>query len=211
LSARLARSLVVASLTEDRGGGRLHRFRFREFVVKIVGRNAWGSVTTRPSRLLVAGLVALTGSGRLAEALRGDRDAEVRLYWGSLDIHGSSTSIERANLNGTGINEHFIEGATNPSGIAVDGNHIYWTNYGHYQSNQGSSIGRANLDGSRANEHFITGSQNACGLAIAAGHIYWGNSGSDNGTTIGRANLDGSHANQKFITGANGPCGVAAG
>ena len=37
-------------------------------------------------------------------------------------------TIGRANLDGTGANPNFITGAGNPSGLAVDGAHLYWAN-----------------------------------------------------------------------------------
>ena len=48
--------------------------------------------------------------------------------------------IGRANLDGTGVNNAFITGATNPDGLAVDGTYIYW-------ANSSNGIGRANLVG----------------------------------------------------------------
>ena len=84
--------------------------------------------------------------------------------------------------------------------MAVDGQHIYWTN------NQRDTIGRANLDGSGVDQSFITGASGPEGLAVDGQHIYWTNALDD---TIGRANLDGSGVDQSFITGAGFMFGVA--
>jgi hypothetical protein len=63
------------------------------------------------------------------------------------DGSGSGTAIGRANLDATEANENFLFG-TGPSaqidgpwGVAVNGTHIYWSDY------NSDSISRANLDG----------------------------------------------------------------
>jgi hypothetical protein len=68
---------------------------------------------------LLAALLVLT----LALASR----AEAFIYWANHDLGGGSRgTIARANLDGTGVDESFIdvftEGAV-PTGIAVDANH----------------------------------------------------------------------------------------
>ena len=72
----------------------------------------------------------------------------------------NATSIGRANLAGTAINNNFISEPSNVSGIALDGSHIYWATY------QGSAIGRANLNGSGMNANFITGVGPLFGVAV---------------------------------------------
>jgi virginiamycin B lyase len=85
--------------------------------------------------------------------------------------------------------------------VAVDAEHIYWTN------GSLSTIGRADLDGSNPNQSFITGANFPFGVAVDAEHIYWTRNVFLG--TIGRADLDGSNPNQSFITGASEPIGVA--
>jgi len=51
------------------------------------------------------------------------------------------------------VNQSFITGANIPSGMAADGSHVYWTNFGNPHT-----IGRADLDGQNVNQSFITGS-----------------------------------------------------
>jgi hypothetical protein len=138
--------------------------------------------------------LAVTLSFALFGCLAAQADALV--YWAD----ASGTTIGRANLDGTSVNQTFIIGADGPAGVAVDGKHIYWTN-----SNTGT-IGRAKLDGTGVNQTFITGASGPFAVAVDGQHIYWINFGSG---TIGRANLDGTGVNQTFITGANGPFGVA--
>jgi hypothetical protein len=124
------------------------------------------------------------------------------IYWANTgDTNGSSgTTIGRANLDGTGVNQSFITGAKAPCGVAVDGAHIYWAN------ESGGTIGRANLDATGVDENFISGLASPCGVTLDSAHIYVTNV---NTSTIARANLDGTGVNQSFITGAVGP-GVCA-
>jgi hypothetical protein len=79
-----------------------------------------------------------------------------------------------------------------PTGLAVDGHHVYWSRSGL----GGGMIGRANLDGSGANSSFIKGLSGAAAIAIDGLHIYWAN---DQTSLIGRANLDGSGVVQDFV------------
>jgi hypothetical protein len=65
------------------------------------------------------------------------------VYW------ASASTIERANLDGTGINLRFITGASAPIGVAVTSRYVYWANWGN------GTIGRASLDGSGVNQRFI--------------------------------------------------------
>ena len=124
------------------------------------------------------------------------------IYW--VDNY-SGCAIERANLDGTGVEQGFISlpgcspGAL--SGLAVDAEHIYWTTF----TNTGT-IGRANLDGSGVEPSFITGASFPADVAVDAAHVYW--TGSAAGT-IGRANLDGSGVEHSFITGVGLPGSIA--
>ena len=45
-----------------------------------------------------------------------------------LGQHAAPNTIGRANLDGTGVNQSFITGASSPHGVAVDGGHVYWAN-----------------------------------------------------------------------------------
>ena len=124
------------------------------------------------------------------------------VYWANQD----GTSIGRAKLNGTGVDDNFITGLTSPRGIATDSKYIYWM--------QGDAtdamIGRANLNGTGVDPGFIPhqpGMDSGGGIAITpANGIYWAN-----GTnTIGHANLDGTNADPDFITGpSSSNCGLA--
>ena len=80
----------------------------------------------------------------------------------------TGTTIGRANLNGSGANESFITGAQDPAGVAVNGSHIYWSNFGSL-AGTGTTIGRANLNGTGVDQHFINAPRNPRGVAVASG------------------------------------------
>jgi hypothetical protein len=110
--------------------------------------------------VLLAALLAVT----LTLATR----AEAFVYWGAFKVEGGETiaRIARANLNGTGVDQRFITGG-DPESVAVDAEHIYWTNYP--KGNEGTStIGRANLDGAGVDQSFITDAGSPVGVAADA-------------------------------------------
>ena len=118
------------------------------------------------------------------------------LYW----TNALSGTIGRAAINGTGVSERFITGASKPIGVTVSSRYIYWSNEG------GGAIGRADLDGTNVNQRFITGAIGPTDLVVGSGYIYWTNP--DTGT-IGRADVDGTAVDQRFITVQTGrPLGV---
>jgi virginiamycin B lyase len=122
--------------------------------------------------------------------------ADAFVYWTNF----SDGTIGRANLDGTEPDQSFISGASEPTGIAVDGGHIYWADRAT------NTIARADIDGMEADQSFITGANSPDGVAVDAGHIYWTNRGSG---AIGRANLDGTGVKQGFITGLTTPVAIA--
>jgi hypothetical protein len=117
------------------------------------------------------------------------------VYW----ANSQGTSLGRAKINGTGLNNNFIP-ATNPFGVATDSKFVYWE--------QPNSIGRANLDGSGPNPAFVTtGSSTPLGLAVTSSAIFW----VSDDTHIGRVNLDGTNPQANFITAPGSViCGIAA-
>ena len=97
---------------------------------------------------MVAALVCLGVASTPANAF---------VYW----VNQKSSALGRANLDGTGVNQSFITGASAPEGVAVDGQYLYWTNHA-------GTIGRANLDGTGVNQSFITGASAPRALAVDA-------------------------------------------
>jgi hypothetical protein len=103
------------------------------------------------------------------------------IYWtntgcsdefGPLDHKGS---IGRANIEGpvpTEIEPEFIKGASNPQGVAVNSEHIYWANGG--KSSAGSGIGWANLAGGEVQQSlFSTGIFAPLGIALSPVNVYF--------------------------------------
>jgi len=144
-------------------------------------------------RLALASVLAVAALGAIAPM------ANAYIYW----TNSGTSTIGRANNDGTNANQSFITGASTPTGVAVDGSYVYWTS-----TFSSDSIGRANLDGTGAIQSFIPGVSYPYGVAVDGNYIYWVNVGGI-ADKIGRANLNGTGANQSFITGANGPSGVA--
>jgi hypothetical protein len=71
---------------------------------------------------------------------------DAHIYWTNL----LSGEIGRANLaDGSGAQGHFIDGAHNPTGIAVNAGQLYWSNF------ISNSIGTADVGGSNVNQTFI--------------------------------------------------------
>ena len=77
------------------------------------------------------------------------------VYWSN-----SGLDIGRADLDGSNPNQSWITGCDGLLGVAVDANHVYWSNY------FGGTIGRANLDGSSPNQSWITGCDGPLGIAL---------------------------------------------
>lgn len=128
----------------------------------------------------------------------------------ALDISGgqvywtSGCKIQRANLDGSNVEELIPPSEGIKEGIALDtdGNKMYWTVWNAATN----KIQRANLDGSDV-EDIITGLQNPRGIALDVpnGKMYWTDLGA---SKIQRANLDGSDV-EDIITDLLGPNGIA--
>lgn len=100
--------------------------------------------------------IPTSGAGSLA--IRGGH-----IYWPN-----SGTTIGRANIDGTGVNQNFITGLNGQIAfIALDSTHIYWADWGNRGS--GTTIGRANINGTSVNQSFITGTSGGFGIAVTAG------------------------------------------
>jgi virginiamycin B lyase len=69
------------------------------------------------------------------------------ILWGS----PNTGRIARANIDGTGVNQSFITGASTPAGVALDNRYVYWSNNGS------GTIGRATIKGTGINQTFIIG------------------------------------------------------
>jgi hypothetical protein len=168
------------------------------------------------------------------------------VYWAD----PGTGSIGRAKLNGEEVIPAFIgpgagecETEADPEGkpgafekvsvpstpryVAVDSEHIYWTNTGRRAKNGepldgGGTIGRAKLDGTSIEPAFICGEDkaeptkkrvsNPQGIAVNGSHIYWANAAEEIPyRSIARAAVDGSSVKGGFfpVTSALRPFGMA--
>ena len=152
------------------------------------------SKRARPFPTTLAALLALLIASLISWSLAPAARAEGHVYWAwgtSINPFDPAPSgVGRANLDGSGVEQSFINFHGNPIAIAVDGAHIYWLN----TDIRASTIGRAKLDGTGVEPSFITGVGFPYDLAVDDAHIYWAHAGG-----IGRANLDGTGADPSFI------------
>jgi low density lipoprotein receptor-related protein 5/6 len=121
------------------------------------------------------------------------------MYW----TNAGSAKIQRANLDGSSVEDLVTTGLITPRGIALDiaAGKMYWTDTGT------DKIQRANLDGSSV-EDLVTGLSLLRGIALdlAAGKMYWTNAFFPG--KIQRANFDGSSV-EDLVTGLSFPFGIA--
>jgi outer membrane protein OmpA-like peptidoglycan-associated protein len=116
------------------------------------------------------------------------------LYW---SFWGAG--IGRAARDGSNPEPGLVPDASNPTALAVDGEHIYWSSANNHR------IGRAPIGGGTADNDFIVTSSAADSVMVTATHIYWADY---NNGRIGRANLDGSEPDNEFIGGLDAPRGL---
>ena len=90
------------------------------------------------------------------------------------------------------VNQSFITGGANPSGVAIDGSHIYWANVTQRHDRAGRPR-RQNV-----NQNFITGLDLPDGVAVDGSHIYWANARAP--ARSGALTSTGQNVNQSFIT-----------
>jgi virginiamycin B lyase len=165
----------------------------------------------------VALLATIVGAATLGFAAGGHATsapaaAPVHLYWAN-----GKTTIGRARLDGTGVEQSFVSGTgRGPCGVVLDRKHIYWAERlgGRVGSpDRGGAIGRANRDGSGVNANFVpTPAHHGCGVAIAGSQIYWTSYACkivpgrgcwwapSSPAAIARANVDGTGVDDQFIT-----------
>jgi hypothetical protein len=113
-----------------------------------------------------------------------------------------------------------ITSESRPRFVAVNAEHVYWTNTGclngESEAIEGTgTIGRADIDGDKDSieSEFIKGASNPQGIAVNATHIYWANAGKLEGVrAIGWGTIEGEDIEQNLVNvSGNGtkPYGVA--
>jgi hypothetical protein len=123
------------------------------------------------------------------------------VYWTN---QGPGSTVGRAKINGTGLNDNFITGLSNPQGVAVDSKYVYWAEAGM------NRIGRANLDGSGVTPSFVSTGPGLIGVAVNSSGIYWAiNSGG--AAKIGHADINGGSPTDTYVNIGAGhtACGIA--
>ena len=124
----------------------------------------------------------------------------LKIFW--TDTH--TDKIQRANLNGSNIEDLVTQGLRDPGDIVLDAEDgkIYWTD------DSTRKIQRANLDGSNIEDLVTQGLRYPCGIAldVEGDKMYWTDAHTDK---IQRANLDGSNIEDLVTQGLRYPCGIA--
>ena len=128
-------------------------------------------------------------------------ESQGKMYWTDWE----SDKIQRANLDGSQVEDLVTTGLDAPSGLAldVDGGKMYWVDAGT------DKIQRANLDGSQVEDLVTTGLFVPRNLAldVDGGKMYWTDEDWSEGR-IQRANLDGSQV-EDILTEVSSPAGLA--
>ena len=128
--------------------------------------------------------------------------ARGKMYWADR----GAGKIQRANLDGSGVQDLITTGLGWPYGLALDVGRgkMYWS------SRITDKIQRANLDGTGV-EDLVTGLNSPVALALdpVGGKVYWADRVDNERAKIQRANLDGSRVQDLITTGVEAPYGLA--
>jgi hypothetical protein len=154
------------------------------------------------------------------------------VYWADPKLG----TIGRADLDGTDPDPEFIdpgtveceaeeepgvfeEVAARPRYVAVDSEHVYWTNTGcsdKFGALEGTgTIGRADIEGDPLSVQpaFIAGASDPQGIAVNGEYVYWANAGKPDALrAIARATVGGGDIKQSFARfnfNGRAPSGVA--
>ena len=123
-----------------------------------------------------------------------------KMYW----TDDGTGKIQRANFDGSNVEDLITTGLVWPRGIALDVGRgkMYW------MDGFTDKIQRANLDGSNVEDLITTGLRSPGGIAldVGRGKMYWMDGFTDK---IQRANLDGSNVEDLITTGLRSPGGIA--
>ena len=165
-------------------------------------RQIYGTPTTvvsaHPVTYTVRDTAGLTASLNFTITVQTTPRTNVYMYW----TDDRTKKIQRANLDGTNVQDLVTTGLELPESIALDrtSGKMYWTDTGT------NRIQRANLNGTNV-ENLIVGVDRPEGIALdlTAGKIYWSENGTD---TIRRADFNGSNA-ETLVTGVADPEGIA--
>jgi hypothetical protein len=162
-----------------------------ECEVEVEGEPAFESVLSKPRYVAVdAGHVYWTNTGCV------DKGNGIPLDDGG--------TIGRAEIEGTKVEPSWIEGASNPQGIAVNDTNVYWANRGRFPNTQ--TIARADIEGTPASveQEFFQPliSTLPYGVALSPTHVYFTlvqNETEDVGGYVARVPLAGGGIEFTFV------------
>ncbi|MFN8160352.1 MAG: hypothetical protein U0R52_04825 [Solirubrobacterales bacterium] len=131
------------------------------------------------------------------------------IYWLSYD--SGNSRVGRAGLDGSGAKGDLVKGIYFGSGVASDGNHVYWGESG--SSPALGALGRATTNGGGVSHGFLSAGT-YCGtfdVKTAKGHVYWLKSTCSGLTRqIDRAPLN-PLSSGGFVVQGQGICGFTVG
>ena len=132
------------------------------------------------------------------------QESPIYMYW--TDVR--TFKIQRANLDGTNVQDLVVTALIRPDGIALDvaGGKMYWTAAAWAPDPPLNKIQRANLDGTDVEDLLVNvGAGEGIAVDSVGRKMYWVNGSDDK---IQRANLDGTNIEDLIITGLDVPTGI---
>ena len=146
---------------------------------------------------LTRNALVVASAATLIVGLSGTAVGADYIYWSVDDSVAGTSSVGRANLDGTDVRSSIVANAGRVGGLAANESYLYWTN--RVGGGMSTQLGRSARDGSASNASFATISASAGaqpGLGITATHAYaFLGSGQ-----VARIGLDGSGANDSLFS-----------
>lgn len=146
---------------------------------------------------LTRNALVVASAATLIVGLSGTAVGADYIYWSVDDGVSSTSSLGRANLDGTDVRSSIVANAGDVGGLAANESYLYWTN--RVSGGTSTRLGRSARDGSASNASVATISASAGaqpGLGITATHAYaFLGSGQ-----VARIGLDGSGANDSLFS-----------
>ena len=153
------------------------------------GKVYWTAQTGESSGTINSANLDGTGATTLTSILSVPMGIAVDIAGSKLYWTNSRGRIQRASLNGSGIQNVLENLPGSPMDIALSGGNAYWTQ-------DDGSVRFVNLKGEKVIHDISTGSGAPGSLAIANGKVYWTEMNAAGGGTINSANFDGTDATQ---------------